>query len=626
MKKSNAPKPQTWMEPALEILFDEAMVVDPNFNILDINDKVCRTSNIKKEDAIGQHCYEVTHQLDKPCDLPLHDCPVKAVLKTGKQEKSVHIHSHDGKDVYVESIAAPLKWEDGKLTQILKVSRDITSEKDMWQRANFLANIAENISDSICTVNKEGNFTSWNKYAEHLFGYTSHEILGEHISKIIPEDRINEIDHCMTSLSKGETITNYKTERLKKDGTRLPVELNAAALRDEKGNIIGFTSIMRDISEKKKAEEVTVYLASIVENSPDAIISLDLDGAFRSWNKGAEEIFGYKKEEIIGKPFGFNVPLDRQDLCYSLLEQAFDKGFLKDIETTRLAKDGRVVPLDMSLSPLYNKQGDHVGYTFIMRDISDRKESEKKLIEAHDELGLAYEELKKVDRLKDNILASVSHELKTPLTIIKGAIELAREEEILDDRNALLDQAMDSSRQQEIIINNLLGFPQISRQFNKDGSSTGIQIYINDIINNLISHPIFIDKAKAKKITIKANLDKNIPMAKLTLDGIQTAIRNILDNAIKFNKDGGKVEISTRLNQGGFIEVSISDTGIGIPQEELENIYEPLIQLGPPVQKRFGGTGMGLAIAKKIVEFNGGKIWAESQMGKGSTFYFTVPV
>jgi signal transduction histidine kinase len=235
------------------------------------------------------------------------------------------------------------------------------------------------------------------------------------------------------------------------------------------------------------------------------------------------------------------------------------------------------------------------------------------------ELQKAYEELKGLDQLKSNIIANVSHELETPITIAKSAIELAAEERDPSNRYEILIKAKKALLHQEKIVENLVGIAEMGRKKRRRRPKP---LDIHRIIIETIKEARIV--AIDKDITIKTSLQEGLPEVVGDEEGLKHVMRNILDNAIKFNKEGGEVVVETR-QRDGFIEVGVSDTGIGIAREHLDKVFERLYQVDSSTTRKYGGIGMGLAVAKEIVEAQGGEIGVESELGKGSRFWFKIP-
>jgi signal transduction histidine kinase len=231
----------------------------------------------------------------------------------------------------------------------------------------------------------------------------------------------------------------------------------------------------------------------------------------------------------------------------------------------------------------------------------------------------AYEELKSLDELKSNLIANVSHELRTPLAVARGALELAEGEEDKERKNGLLKMAVDAIVRQNLIVDDLIEAAYMEK--------SKMELKLEDVNLALIIALVsgeFKPMLIKDKIKMKVNIEENLPMARANHKQLEHILRNLIGNAIKFNKEGGKITIEAR-EKKGMVEVCVRDTGIGIPEDKLDKVFERLYQVDSSLTRRYGGTGLGLAVVKEIVEAYGGKISVESEL-KGTRFCFTLPI
>lgn len=250
---------------------------------------------------------------------------------------------------------------------------------------------------------------------------------------------------------------------------------------------------------------------------------------------------------------------------------------------------------------------------------TELKKAHEKLQRAYEELQKAYEELKSLDELKSNIIANVSHELRTPITIAKGAIELAMDEKDVNEKNKLLQMALNALIRLNFIVGDLIEAAKMEKGEVKLKLEA---VNVDEVIKSVVDEfkPMLIKD----NLRMKIEVEKDLPPAKADYKELRHVLRNLVSNAIKFNREGGEIGIEAR-KMGDMIEVCVSDTGIGIPEDKLNKIFERFYQIDSSPTRRYGGTGMGLAIVKEVVEAHGGKVTVESELGKGSRFCFTLP-
>jgi PAS domain S-box-containing protein len=276
----------------------------------------------------------------------------------------------------------------------------------------LLAAIVDSSEDAIISKNLNSIITSWNRAAEKLFQFTAAEMIGRSILTIIPKERLHEEDMILNAVRSGVKVDHFETQRLRKDGSLIPLSITVSPVKNAAGEIIGASKIARDISDKIVLEEKQALLASIVNSSDDAIITKTLDGFITSWNTTAETIFGYKEPEVIGKHISLIIPPGRMNEETEIITKIRAGEKVEHYETIRMRKDGSPVNLSLTVSPLKDKNDKVIGASKIARDITERFVFDKQL--------KAYaEELELLNKQKDDFIGIASHELKTPLTSIK---------------------------------------------------------------------------------------------------------------------------------------------------------------------------------------------------------------
>src|SRR5580704_8832411 len=309
-----------------------------------------------------------------------HDeCPMAVALKEGRPIRGAEAAAErpDGTRVPFLAYPTPLRDRSGALTGAVNTLIDISERKRTEEFEQQLAAIVESSDDSIVSQDLYGIIKSWNPGAERLFGYTAEEAIGKPITLLIPIDRHGEESDILSRIRRGECINHYETVRRRKDGSLVDVSLAVAPTKNAEGRVIGASKIARDVTERRRAGQLAQRLVSIVESSDDAIVSKDLDGIIKTWNAGAERLFGYTAEEVIDKPITLLIPMDRHDEESDILSRIRRGKCVDHYETVRQRKDGSLVEISVTVSPLRNAEGRIIGASKIARDITERRRAQE---------------------------------------------------------------------------------------------------------------------------------------------------------------------------------------------------------------------------------------------------------
>jgi PAS domain S-box-containing protein len=383
----------------------------------------------------------------------------------------------------------------------------------------------------------------------------------------------------------------------------------------ENGIAMRFVGTVQDITERKKAEDAVQRLAAIVESSEDAIISKDLNGVIMSWNRGAERIFGYKAEEVIGKQITLLIPPDRQDEEDRILKRIRKGERVDHYETIRQRKNGTRFDASLTVSPLRDRSGLIFGASKIARDITERKRTER-------ELELARDVAEAANRSKDTFLAVLSHELRTPLTPVLMTVALRERDPDLP-QSLKADMAM-IRRNVELetkLIDDLL---DLSRVTSGKLALRLESVDLNAALNQVCE--ICRSQIHEKGIQLFIELDPAIEPVTADSSRLQQVLWNVLKNAAKFTPEGGTIHVTTSRANNSRMQVQVRDSGAGIAPELLPKIFDAFEQGDTRVTRQFGGLGLGLAISKALVELHGGAIRVESYgVGAGCTVTIEIP-
>jgi PAS domain S-box-containing protein len=487
---------------------------------------------------------------------------------------------------------------------------------------SMLGAIVDSSDDAIVSMTLDGIITSWNRGAEKMYGYTAAAAIGQHITLIIPSELHKEEDEVLATVRRGERIERIETVRQSKDGQRLKISLTVSPIRDAEGRIVGASKVARDITTRKQAEEERQRLAAIVDSSDDAIVGKTLEGIITSWNRGAENMFGYSAAEAVGQHITFIIPPELHAEENNVLASLRRGEKIDHFETVRQTKDGRRLNISLTVSPIRDAAGRIIGASKIARDITARKKQEEEraiLVEREEAARLTAEE---ANRMKDEFLATVSHELRNPLNSIVGWAGILRSRKLDEQMTTrAVDAIMRAAQAQDQIISDLLDISRIT--------SGRVRLDIRplniiDVLENAID--AVRPAADAKQIRLQALLDPSASPLAGDADRLRQVFWNLLSNAVKFTPKSGRVQIvSQRINS--HIEIIVSDTGIGIEPDLLPYVFDRFRQGDSGSNRRSTGLGLGLAIVRNLIELHGGTVLAESKgSGQGATFVIRLPI
>jgi PAS domain S-box-containing protein len=363
-------------------------------------------------------------------------------------------------------------------------------------------------------------------------------------------------------------------------------------------------------------------LAAIVASSDDAIVSKNLDGIIESWNAAAERIFGYTAEEMIGKPIALLVPSDRPDEEPGILARLRRGERVDHFQTVRVRKDGKLIDVSVTISPIKDASGAIIGASKIARDITELKQLMIEREQLLDGERAARSEAERVSRVKDEFLATLSHELRTPLNAILGWSQLLRSGAIpARDFGEALETIERNSRIQAQLIEELLDVSRIiSGKLRLDVQPIDLASIVDGVVESM--RPA----ADAKEIRLQRTLDPTAGPVMGDANRIQQVVWNLLSNAIKFTPKGGRVQVLLQ-RVASSVQITVTDSGQGVPPEYIPQLFQRFWQADASTTRKHGGLGLGLAIVRHLVEVHGGTVHASSEgVGKGATFTVTLPL
>ena len=541
--------------------------------------------------------------------LPHDQCPMAVALREKRPVLGCEAVAErpDGQRRIFTPYPTPLFDDQGRLTGAVNMLVDITERKraeDILRESEerFRA-IVETTPECVKVVAADGTLLLMNEAGLEMVGAAAaEEVAGRSVYDLIaPEDRerFRGFNERVCSGEKGSL--EFDIVGLK--GRRCRMETHAVPLRRPDGSIVQL-GITRDITGRRKAEETRLLLGAIVDSSDDAIISKDLDGQITSWNRGAERLYGYTAAEAIGKSIMLVVPEDRQEEEREILARLQRGERVDHFETTRLRKDGGLLSVSLTISPLSNQQGEIIGVSKIARDITERKRAENELRRANQDL--------------EQFAYSASHDLQEPLRTIKIYSELLADSlgTVVEGETAeFLDFLQGAATRMELLVRDLLAYTQVTKLDAKPEATDANQTLAEALVN--------LGGAIAES-GAAVTFDR-LPVLRAHGTHLRQLFQNLIGNAIKYRSEDRTptVHIGAERQDGNWV-FTVSDNGIGIPPEFKEQIFGLFTRLHNA--DRYAGTGIGLAICQRIVERYHGRIWVESEPGRGSEFRFTLPV
>lgn len=622
MKFSSPVEPEIILKTITSSVRDAIIMIDNQGNIIFWNEASTRIFGYSRDEVHGKNL----HMLLIPERYkPQHRKAFPEFQKTGEgsavgQTLELSAVRKGGEEFLIElsltAVNVSGEW------RAIGIIRDITQRKKAEQllaeNEEKYRKIFESVQDVYYQVDLEGNIVEISPSVERYSSYSREELIGTPISNFYadPEQRKNLLRQMQ---EQGEVI-DYEVLLVSKDNRKIWTSVNAHFHRDKKGKVIGIEGSLRDINNRKEAEELIkreqILLRTLIDNLPDAIYVKDLEGRKVVANRTDLELMGFDhEEEVIGKtdlelfPGGTGVQgyeEDQQILQQQKATLNFESEFTDNRGIRHWHRTTKV--------PLKDEEGNLMGLVGIGRDIAERKRYIQKLEQQA-------EALQELNATKDKFFSIIAHDLKNPFNAIIGISDLLiedMEEMTRPEIMEMLQAIENSSRRAYALLENLLIWSQ---------SQTGrlsfvpVRYDLQESIRKTID--LVEGQAAKKKITLAFDPGQSV-MVSADQYMIETVIRNLLTNAIKFTPQGGIVSVLAR-EVDGEVEVSVRDTGVGIPPEKLPQIFSKESKTKTPGTDNESGTGLGLILCKDFVERHGGTIRVESQVGKGSTFRFTIP-
>jgi PAS domain S-box-containing protein len=569
---------------------DGILMINPaTGTITDANPFLLELLGYTREQLLGEPFWRIGLFQDQEAALEvlqeLQECHVV-------RYEELPLYPKDGQSRFVEFVGT-LYQADGH--EVIQCNlHDITERKRAEEAQHYLAAIVESSDDAILSKDLDGIITSWNAAAERMYGYSAQEIIGRSVTLLFLPDHQDEFKQIMERIYRGERVEHYETTRVRKDGARLTVSVTISPIKDSAGTIIGASAIARDITEQKQLE---AKFRQLFDSNLIGVFVSDFAGTFLEANDAFLHLLGYTRAELQAGSMQRDAltPPEFHVLSQDAVKALQETGASGAYEKEYLHKNGKRIPVMVAVTRI--EQTDTcIGFVL---DISERKE---------------------LDKRKDEFISMASHELKTPVTSLKGFLGLLRRRLIAqgDDTELYYLTRMDNQIDKLIkLINDLLDLSKMQTgQLVYREERFAIDALVQEIVENVQgatqTHHLQLEECAQAEIFGDQ-------------DRIGQVLINLLNNAVKYSPQADTVLVRA-VTEGNQVRISVQDFGMGIAKEHQDKIFEQFYQVAESKEKAHPGLGIGLHISYEIVMRHGGRLWVESEKGKGSTFHVTLPL
>ena len=581
--------------------------------ILEISPSIKHFSDFKRTELLGTSVYDLYNDPNDRQTL------LNAIQKDGEiSDYEIKFKTSIGGIKYVSLNARLINDINGIPNHLVGAIRDITDRKlsveSLRENEIKYQELVNNSPDAIAIYVK-GRIVFVNNECLKLLGASvPEELIGKPVMDFVhPDYRALVIARMKDATAEGTVLPLIDEKFARLDGSIIDVEVKAMSIRLD--NKPAVQLIVRDITEKKKARETRAKLEKAIYTSGEAIFLTDREGLFTFVNPAFTKLYGFTSEEIVVKSTPRIIKSGVSDISvYEYFWKTLLNGEEVKGELINKKKDGTLVTIDGSATPIIDEARNIIGFLGIQRDITERKKAEQ-------ELFSAIEKAEESDRLKTAFLNNISHEIRTPFNGILGFLSLLQDNELPgDERDQYIGIINQSADRLMNTINEIVEISQIQAgKTEVTLAETSISALTGELANRY--------SKDATKLGLEFIIYNNLPsgLENITTDSgkLNIVLSNLISNSLKFTKTGSiELRISKNID---FLEFSVKDSGIGIPENQKQAIFERFIQADISRTRQFEGLGLGLSIAKYYVEMLGGTIWFESEEGKGSTFHFTLP-
>lgn len=600
---------QYYARSLIEASLDPLVTISPEGKITDVNEASAQATGVSRDKLIGTDFSNYFTEPQKALE------GYQQVFSQGfVRDYPLAIRHISGRITDVLYNASVYKDDKGKVLGVFAAARDVTERKqaEAKQRAAaaYSRSLIEASVDPLVTISPDGKITDVNRATELVTGIPRQRLIGTDFSDYFTEsERARE--GYQQVFSQG-FVKDYPLVIRHSSGRITDVLYNASVYKDDGGNVLGVFAAARDVTERKMAEELqrasSAYARSLIEASLDPLVTISLQGKITDVNDASVQATGVPREQLIGTDFAdYCTEPENARAGY---QKVFSDGLVRDYALAIRHTSGRITDVLYNASVYRDDKGKVLGAYAAARDVTERKRFERSLQEA--------------SRMKSEFLANMSHELRTPLNGIIGFSEFlvdGKPGTLNPKQKEYLGDILASGRHLLQLINDVLDLAKVeSGKMVMNPERFSLLRAIDEV--SAVAKPM----AQKKKVQVAVEVSPQLDFVSLDQQKFKQVLYNLLSNAIKFSDEQGKVQIRAWPHSVGFFSLAITDSGIGIKPEDLNRLFREFEQLESGAARRYEGTGLGLALTRKIVELQGGVISVESKVGSGSTFTITLPL
>ncbi|MBW2173991.1 MAG: PAS domain S-box protein [Deltaproteobacteria bacterium] len=594
----------------LESISEAVVYLDREHRIMWANRVARKPHGLALEDVEGRRCYEVWHQLSKPCP----GCPIVQTCETG-QPQEAEMTSPDGRAWFVRGY--PVLDENGDIAGAVELTLEIThrkrAERKLRESEERHRTVLLACPDPVVVYDMEGKSTYINPAFTQVFGWPPEELLGKKLD-YVPEENWPETEVMIDKVKAGESFSDVESRRYTKEGEIIDVSISAGIFLDSDGIPLGSVHILRDITDRKRIEAALRDSEQrhriVMEACPDPVVVYDMEGRCTYTNPAFTTVFGWTPGERLGRKLDY-VPEENWPETEVMIEKVKVGESFSDVESRRHTKDGEIIDVSVSAGIYLNRDEIPVGSVHILRNITQRKLAEERLEETMAELQRSNTELQQFAYV-------ASHDLQEPLRKVQafGNRLKSKYAEALDERGLdYVDRMQNAAKRMQSLINNLLTLSRITTK-----AQPFVQVNLADVVRGVVADlELHVERAGGH---VEAG---DMPTIDADPTQMRQLLQNLINNALKFHEPEKNpvVKIHSQL-MNETCKITVEDNGIGFDEKYLDRIFAVFQRLHG--RGKYDGTGVGLTICQKIAERHGGSITANSTPGRGATFIVTLPV